>query len=80
MFRVRPRFPEYVIYPHRIAQIGSEMAVLGHTTGSHLGLSNEEEQRPTLIWVAEVTIRKVRVWRLEQDSPENKRTRGLDRA
>jgi hypothetical protein len=31
-------FPTYLILPHQIAQApGGEVAVLGHTTGSHLG-------------------------------------------
>ena len=36
-------FPDYVIYPHRIALSGDTVAILGHTTGSHLGLPDEEE-------------------------------------
>lgn len=71
-------FPEYVIYPHRIAQRGSEVAVLGHTTGSHLGLPDVEERQLTLIWMAEISDGAVRVWRLLEDSPENLRTTGLD--
>jgi hypothetical protein len=54
------------------------VAVLGHTTGSHLGLSDEEEQELTLIWIAEIRHGRVRVWRLREDSPENRRATGLD--
>jgi hypothetical protein len=71
-------FPDYVIYPHRVAQSDHGAAVLGHTTGSHLGLSDEEEQELTLIWIAVIEDGKVRVWRLQEDSPENRRVTGLD--
>jgi hypothetical protein len=54
------------------------VAVLGHTTGSHLGLSDEDEQQLTLIWIAEISDGAVRAWRLLEDSPENLRTTGLD--
>jgi hypothetical protein len=33
-------FPTYLIHPHQIAEApDGEVAVLGHTTGSHLGLA-----------------------------------------
>jgi ketosteroid isomerase-like protein len=71
-------FPDYVIYPHRVAQSEHGVAVLGHTTGSHLGLSDEEEQELNLIWIAEIRDGRVRVWRVREDSPENRRATGLD--
>jgi hypothetical protein len=71
-------FPEYVIYPHRVARSACGVAVLGHTTGSHLGLSDQEEEVLTLIWIAEIEDGKVRVWRLQEDSPQNRRVTGLD--
>src|SRR6266571_2989038 len=38
-------FPDYVIYPRVVAEPGQgQVAVLGHTTGSHLGLSDQEER------------------------------------
>jgi hypothetical protein len=72
-------FPEYVIYPDRIAQHDNEVVVLGHTTGSHLGLSYDDEQKLLVIWIAEIRDGTVRAWRLEEDSPEHRRTTGLDR-
>src|SRR4051794_28983673 len=36
-------FPEYVIYPERIVEHDGQVAVLGHTTGSHLGLPDVDE-------------------------------------
>ena len=45
------------------------VAVLGHTTGSHLGLPAEEEQELTLIWLAEVADGLVRSWTLVRGHP-----------
>src|ERR1700742_803325 len=36
-------FPEYVIYPRRLAERRGRVAILGHTTGSHLGLPDDDE-------------------------------------
>jgi len=71
-------FPDYVIYPHRIAERLGTVAVLGHTTGSHLGLPDAEESRMTLIWVAEVENGKLRSWTLIADKPENRARFGLE--
>src|SRR5258706_1856360 len=38
-------FPRYVIHPHRIAERDSRVAILGHTTGSHLALADEDERQ-----------------------------------
>ena len=66
-------FPSYLIYPHRIADIpGGVVATLGHTTGSHLGLTDAEESRLTLIWVAETAQGTVASWTLVQDTPINR--------
>ena len=73
-------FPNYVIHPHRVAVDGSRVAVLGHTTGSHLGLADSEEEKLTLIWVAEVEGGSVRSWRLIEDTGHNRHRLGLDRA
>ena len=72
-------FPNYVIYPHRIAANGGRVAVVGHTTGSHLGRPDEEEATLTLIWVADVEAGFIRSWQLMEDSPENRASLGLDR-
>ena len=71
-------FPRYMIHPHRVAEAGGRVAVLGHTTGSHLGLPDAEEEILTLIWVAEVSHGRLRSWRLMQDNAENRRELGLD--
>jgi SnoaL-like domain len=71
-------FPNYVIYPHHIVEVtGSLVAILGHTTGSHLGLPDAEESQETLIWLAETRSGQVRVWSLIDDTPDNRRRLSL---
>jgi hypothetical protein len=72
-------FPNYLIYPHQITDVGrGAVAVLGHTTGSHLGLSDAEESKETLIWLAETAGGAVAVWSLVDDSSVNRSRYGLD--
>ncbi len=71
-------FPEYVIYPRRIAADDAVVAILGHTTGSHLGLPDSEERERTLIWLAHVRDGLVERWRLIDDSAANRRRGGLE--
>ncbi len=61
-------FPRYLIHPHRMSETGNVAAVLGHTTGSHLGLPDEEEAKLTLIWLCEVSDGKVLSWTLLEDT------------
>jgi ketosteroid isomerase-like protein len=70
-------YPQYLVYPHRLALTGNVAAILGHTTGSHLGLSDEEESRLTLIWLCELEDGAVRRWTLVPDTPANRETHGL---
>ena len=72
-------FPDYVIHPRRVAELDGRVAVLGHTTGSHLGLADEVERGLTLIWVAEVAQGRLRHWELVEDSEDSRRQLGLDR-
>ena len=71
-------FPEYIVYPHRIAERDGIVAVAGHTTGSHLGLPDEVESQQTLIWLAGFSGGKVRTWTLIEDNPDNRHHLGLD--
>jgi hypothetical protein len=70
-------FPDYVVYPRRIALVEETVAILGHTTGSHLGLSDEDESRMTLVWLAEVAGGKVRSWSLVDDTSDNRQRAGV---
>ncbi len=61
--------PDYVIYPERIAETADDAAVLGYTTGSHLGLPDDEERVLKVIWRAETTRDgRVAVWEVLDDS------------
>src|ERR1700751_4901562 len=60
-------FPEYVIYPHRLLARDAEVVVLGHTTGSHLELPDEQESGLTLLWRAIVTDGRLNLWQLITD-------------
>jgi hypothetical protein len=72
-------WPDYVIYPERISAPADDLcAVLGHTTGSHLGLPDEIEVEQTLIWLARVAGDAVREWRLVEDTAVNRSTYELD--
>lgn len=71
-------YPEYLILPSRIAEKGNVAAVLGTTTGSHLGLPDEEERKLTLIWLCEAADGLVRRWTLIEDTSANRTAYGLD--
>ena len=70
-------FPRYLVLPARISPLGTTVAVLGSTTGSHLGLPDEEESQQTLIWLGEVEGGLVRRWTLIEDSAANRERWGL---
>jgi ketosteroid isomerase-like protein len=70
-------FPEYVIYPEQFAVDGNRVAVLGRTTGSHLGLPDEQELKLTIIWVARVEGDQLAAWEIQDDTAENRRALGL---
>jgi hypothetical protein len=72
-------FPHYVTYPHRIAAAGPRVAIVGHTSGSHLRLPDQEEAKLTLIWVAAIENGSVRSWHLTEDTEPNRHQLGLDR-
>jgi ketosteroid isomerase-like protein len=63
-------FPAYVIYPRHVTAAGRSVAVMGTTTGSHLGLPDEEEMTLGVIWLAEVLDGRLSQWRVADDTPE----------
>ena len=72
-------FPTYLIHPHQIAEApDGEVAVLGHTTGSHLGLADSQESLLTMIWIAECQQGAVSSWTLAEDTLPNRDRYGLD--
>jgi len=62
-------FPLYVVYPRHLTARGDSVAVLGTTTGSHLGLPDHEEQRLDVLWLAEVTGGRLRRWEVVEPTP-----------
>jgi ketosteroid isomerase-like protein len=70
-------FPNYVIYPQRIAAGGDTVAVLGTTTGSHLGLPDAEERALPVIWTATARAGRLAVWAILEDSPATRSRLGL---
>ena len=53
------------------------MAVLGVTTGSHLGLPDEEEMGLSVIWLAHVVDGRLSSWRVAADTPELRAQLGI---
>jgi ketosteroid isomerase-like protein len=72
-------FPDYVIYPDHIAHSGDDVLVLGSTTGSHLGLSDQEERQLGVIWRATVRDGLLGLWQVIEDTPEQRALLGLTR-
>ena len=71
-------YPDYVIYPRAVVEPRDGcVAVLGHTSGSHLGLADHEERRLSVIWLAEVEDGRLRYWRLLEDTRDRRAELGL---
>jgi hypothetical protein len=70
-------FPEYIIYPYQIAEHNGGVAVLGSTTGSHLGLPDEQEATLRVLWVSEVRDGKLSLWSIVPDTAETRAAHGL---
>src|SRR6266581_3812240 len=66
-------YPSYVIHPEAVAEPGEgSVAVLGHTTGSHLEMSDEQERLLSVIWLAEVRAGQLSGWHLLEDTPDRR--------
>jgi len=71
-------YPDYVIHPRSIVEPHDGcVVVLGHTTGSHLGLPDHEERALSVIWLAEVRDGRLCCWRLLEDTPDRRAELGL---
>jgi hypothetical protein len=71
-------FPQYVIHPRRFEVSGARVAVFGVTTGSHLGLPDEDEMGLGVVWIAEVVDGQLSYWRVADDDNETRARLGLD--
>jgi hypothetical protein len=70
-------FPDYVIYPQRLVARETDVIVLGHTTGSHVDLPDDEESSIPVIWRAEVDDGRLTLWQIIEDSPAQRAELGL---
>jgi hypothetical protein len=70
-------FPGYVIHPRRLTVSGEHVAVLGQTTGSHLGLPDEVEGHIDVVWTAHVREGLIAAWSIVEDTPETRQELGL---
>ena len=70
-------YPDYVIYPDHIVHRGDDVLVLGGTTGSHLGLSDQEERQLKVIWRATVHGGLLTLWQVIDDTPGQRALLGL---
>ena len=70
-------FPTYVIYPHELVATNTEVVVLGHTTGSHLDLPDQQESAQTLLWRAIVRDGRLSLWQLFADTPARRTEYGF---
>jgi hypothetical protein len=70
-------YPTYVIHPHALAVRDARVAIVGTTSGSHLGLPDEAEMQQSLIWLAGISGSQVAAWTLVADRPEHRHRLGL---
>ena len=70
-------FPDYVIYPDRFVHRGDDVLVLGSTTGSHLGLPDQEERQLGVTWRATVRDGLLTLWQIIEDTPGRRVLLGL---
>ena len=71
--------PDYVIHPRHSSTEGGRVAVVGTTTGSHLGLADDEELQLDVVWVADVVGGRLASWQIVEDGAEFRRGLGLPR-
>ena len=58
-------FPEYKIHISKVTRSGSDIAIIGKTTGSHI--PPEIEAQETVIWIAKIRDGLVSEWRIFTD-------------
>jgi hypothetical protein len=63
--------------PQAIATRDGVVAVLGHTTGSHLGFPDDEEAKLSLIWTSTIARGTLTTWKLVADTPGHRQRYGL---
>lgn len=65
-------YKNYKIYIRQIFELDDSIALVGHTTGSHLNLSDEVEfHAEGVIWLVKIIKGKIFYWQIFSDSIEN---------
>jgi hypothetical protein len=70
-------FPDYVIYPRYLTSVEGRVAVLGTTTGSHLGLADEAELQLGVLWQADVADGLLTRWAVVEDNGRSRAETGI---
>jgi ketosteroid isomerase-like protein len=65
-------YPEYQIHVDRLIRSGNGVAIVGRTTGSHVG--PEVEARWTILWTAEVRNNLIAQWRIYSNVKDVRKT------
>lgn len=70
--------PIYHIYIRQLFTKDNDVIVVGHTTGSHLNLPDEEEfHSEGVFWAATVKEGRLSAWELYNDTVENQLNEGM---
>lgn len=70
-------FPAYVIYPRYMTSHEGRVAVLGTTTGSHLGLPDHVEAQLGVLWQADVVDGLLTRWAVLDDDERSRADAGI---
>jgi SnoaL-like domain len=70
-------FPRYVIYPRYLTARDAEVAVVGTTTGSHLGLPDHEEMNLSVLWLAAARDGVLTDWQIAVDTSSQRAAFGI---
>ncbi len=72
-------YPDYKIFIREIFNRGEDIAMIGHTTGSHLQISDVDEfHGEGVIWLSREENGKITLWQLYNNTPENRVMLDLD--
>jgi ketosteroid isomerase-like protein len=65
-------YPEYKIHVNKVINSGNGVAIIGRTTGSHVG--SKVEARWTILWTAKVREGLIAEWHIYSDVEEVRHT------
>lgn len=71
-------FPEYHIYIEKLYEMDDKFVFIGTTTGSHLGLNDEEEFfNQSALWIAKIHRGLVSLWQILPHNEINRESVGI---